>query len=260
MARECIFCGKPAKSKEDIWPCWLTQSFIAPGSMEMEVGRELQMKKWRVNRPHIAVKCVCGVCNNGWISGSQTRAKRIIERLWDQAEATLDLHACKSLSLWAVMTSMTLQTFDEQNKWLYSEEERTLMWHEQRIPSCIGIWTANCIGRTETYSVGRSMTGTAQDTQRQARASAVTMAFGNLGIQVLKVNPDGDTRGLKEITVGQGWGDWENIAVQIWPLKGDPVDWPPPRGIRCEEELEIFAGRFRSQPDFATTESPSPTD
>ena len=224
--------------------------------MEMEVGPELQMKKWRVNRPHLAVKCVCGACNNGWMSQLQSGAKPIIERLWDQAEVTLDLYDCKSLSLWAVMTSMTLQTFDEQNNWLYTEEERTLMWHEQRIPSFIGIWIANCIGHTETYSASRSMTGTAQDSQRRARGSVVTMAFGKLGIQVLKVNPDGDTRGLKQITVGQGWGDWENIALQIWPLRGGPVNGPPPRGIRCEEELEIFAGRFRSQPDSATVEPP----
>ena len=53
------------------------------------------------------------------------------------------------------------------------------------------------------------------------------MAFGKLAIQVLKVVPDGDIGRLKEITVGQGWGDWENIALQIWPLKGEPVNWPP---------------------------------
>ena len=102
---------------------------------------------------------------------------------------TLDLRDCRALSSWAVMTSMMLQTFDEADRWLYTDYDRTLMWHEQRIPSFIGIWIANCIGHTETYSAGRSMTGTAQDTQRQARGSAVTMAFGNLGIQVLKVNP-----------------------------------------------------------------------
>jgi hypothetical protein len=256
MARECIFCGKPAKSKEDIWPCWLTQRFIAPGTMEMEVGPELQMKKWRVNRPHLVVKCVCGACNNGWMSRLQSRAKPIIERLWDHAEVTLDLHDCKSLSLWAVMTSMTLQTFDEQNNWLYSEEERTLMWYEQQIPPFIGVWIANCIGHAEMYSSGRTMTGTSQETQRHARGGVVTMAFGNLGMQVLKVVPEGNTTGLKQITVGQGWGDWENIALQVRPSEGKPVNWPPPRGIRCEEELEIFAGRFRSRSDSATAEPP----
>jgi hypothetical protein len=193
------------------------------------------------------------------MSQLQNRGKPVIERLWDEDQVTLDLSDCKVLSLWAVMTSMVLQTFDDLDKWLYSDSERTLMWHEQRIPRFTGIWIANCVGHTETYSQGRSMTGNAQDTQRQARGNAVTMAFGNLGIQVLKVAPDGDTRRLKEITVSQGWGDWENIALQIWPLRGASVNWPPPRGIRCEAELEIFAERFRALDDAPDTESQSST-
>jgi hypothetical protein len=259
MARECIFCGGPANSREDVWPCWMTSRFVAPGTMEQERGPDLRMTSWRVDRPELVVKRVCKTCNNGWMSQLQSRAKPVIERLWDQTEVTLDLHDCKALSSWAVMTSMMLQTFDETDRWLYTDYDRTLMWHEQRIPSFIGIWIANCIGHTETYSAGRSMSGTAQDTQRQARGSAVTMAFGKLGIQVLKVNPDGDTRDLKQITVGQGWGDWENIALQIWPLKGELVNWPPPRGIRSEAELEIFAGRFRPQDGATTGEPPSST-
>jgi hypothetical protein len=256
MARECIFCGGPANSREDVWPCWMTSRFVAPGTMEQQRGPDLRMRAWRVDRPVLVVKRDCRTCNNGWMSQLQDRGKPVIERLWDEAQATLDVDDCKALSLWAVMTSMVLQTFDDQDKWLYSDCERTLMWHEQRIPSFIGIWIANCVGHTETYSQGRSMTGTAQDTQRQARGSAVTMAFGNLGIQILKVVPDGDTRRLKEITVGQGWGDWENIASQIWPLKGEPVNWPPPRAIRHETELEEFAGRFRARDDDTTGESP----
>ena len=33
------------------------------------------------------------------------------------------------------------------------------------------------------------------------------------------------------------------------PVINHPVNWSPPRGIRCEEELDIFAGRFRSKPN-----------
>ena len=256
MAHECIFCGGPANSKEDVWPCWMTARFIAPGTMEQERGPDLRMTSWRVDRPELIVKRVCKTCNNGWMSRLQSRAKPVIERLWDEPQVTLDLHDCKALSLWAVMTSMMLQTFDESDRWLYTDYDRTLMWHELRIPSFVGISIANCIGHTETYSAGRTMTGAALENQRPARGSAITMAFANLGIQVLKVNPEGNTKGLERIEVGQGWGDWENIALQIWPLKGDPVEWPPPRGIRCEEELEIFAGRFRSQPDSARVEPP----
>jgi len=256
MPRECIFCGGSADSREDVWPRWMTLRFVGDGTIEQERGPELRMTTWRVNRPKLVVRRVCTRCNNRWMSQLQNRGKPIIERFWDQDEVVLDLNNCSALSQWAVMTAMVLQTLDEQGGWLFSEYDRTLMWHAQRIPSYVGVWIANCVGHTGTYSQGRSMTGTAQETQRRARANAVTLAFGKLGIQVLKVVPDGDTRGLDWIAVGQGRGDWENIALQIWPLKGDPVNWPPPRGIRCEEELELFAARFRSESNTPATETP----
>jgi hypothetical protein len=43
MARECIFCGGPANSREDVWPWWLTSRFVAPGTMEQERGPQLRI-------------------------------------------------------------------------------------------------------------------------------------------------------------------------------------------------------------------------
>jgi hypothetical protein len=250
MARTCIFCGAPANSREDIWPRWLTSRFIAPGTMEAERRPELQMTTWRVDRPELVVKRVCSQCNNGWMSRLQGRGKHVIDPICDQVAVTLDLEDCQALALWAVMTSLALQTLGEEENWLYSWYKRTSMCNSRRIPSFIGIWIANCIGHTETYSQSRSMwSGPSRESQRQARGNAITMAFGKLAIQVLKVVPDGEIGPLKEITVGQGYGDWENIALQIWPLEGDPVTWPPLRGIRHETELELFTERFRSQVD-----------
>jgi hypothetical protein len=254
MSRTCIFCGLPPKSREDVWPCWMTSHFIAPGVMEAERGRSLEMRTWPVDRPELVIRCVCGGCNNGWMSQLQERAKPIIERLWIGEEHSLDLDDRRTLASWAVMTSMVLQSLDEPENWLYSELERTVFWKRQHVPSFMGIWIANCVGHTSMYTQGRSMqTGPAQGSTRQARGHAITMAFGTVGVQVLKVTMDGAVKPPKDITVSQGFGDWENIALQIWPLKGDPVDWPPSQGIRSEDELELFAARFRSQGDSGVT-------
>ena len=122
MARECIFCGGPANSREEFWPCWMTSRFVAPGTMEQERGPELRMTTWPVNRPELVVRRVCKKCNNGWMGQLQDRGKPVIERLWDEDQVTLDLDDCKALSLWAVMTSMVLQTFDDRDRWI---ERRT---------------------------------------------------------------------------------------------------------------------------------------
>jgi hypothetical protein len=249
MPRTCIFCGGPANSREDVWPLWMTKHFIAPGTMESQRGPDLQVRTRPVDRPELVVRRVCEDCNNGWMSRLQSRAKPIIERLWQEPNVTLPLEDCHSLSLWAVMTVMVMQTLGEEEGWLYSEYDCTLMWNSQQMPRFTGIWIANCDGHTEISSESRFMlSGPSPQTGRLARGNAITMAFGNLALQVLKVVPEGNIDHLKDITVSQGYGDWQNIALQLWPLTGHPVAWPPPRAIRSEQQLELFTERFRSQP------------
>jgi hypothetical protein len=201
----------------------------------------------RVNRPELVVRNVCEKCNNGWMSQLQDGAKPIIERLWNDEECVIDLQECRVLSLWAVMTAMTLQTLDRSENWLYSEFERTIFWKHQRIPAFVGVWITHCVGHTSTYTQSRVMwTGQPEGAEPQARGNAITMAFGSLGIQVLKVAPPRSLAPGSTISISQSRGDWDRIAKQIWYLRGDSVDWPPARGIRSEAELELFAERFRS--------------
>src|SRR5262249_30887030 len=99
----------------------------------------------------------------------------------------------------------------------------------------------------EVYSQSRSMFS-GPSPQTVGRGNAIRMAFGTLAVQVLKLVPSGNIDRLREITVRQGYGDWESIALQIWPFTGRPVAWPPPRRIRREQELELFTERFRCEP------------
>ena len=174
------------------------------------------MTTWRVEMPALVVRRVCETCNNGWMSRLQNRTKPIIERLWNEPNVTLQLEDCHTLPLWAVMTAMVMQTLGDEDGWLYSPYDCTLMWHSQQMPRFTGIWIANCVGHTEMYSQSRSMlSGPSRQTGRLGRGNAITMAFGNLAVQVLKVVPSGNIDRLREITVSQGHGDWENIAANL---------------------------------------------
>ena len=124
MPRLCVFCGEPAKTVEDVWPCWMTNHLIAPGVMEIERGPAFELKTHPVDRPELAIKCVCAKCNNGWMSQLQDAGKPIIERLWNEEACDLELGDCRTLSLWAVMTSMALQAFGDEETQLYSDLER----------------------------------------------------------------------------------------------------------------------------------------
>ena len=256
MARECIFCGASANSCEDAWPRWLTSRFVAAGTMEAERGVDLRMSKWRTDRPEIRIKRVCTPCTTGWMNRLQQRAKPLIERLWNQDTCTLDVEDSHALSLWAVMTSMVLQTLGEPEGWLFSDLERTLIYKREQMPPLIGVWIANCLNHLETYSQSRSLwTGPSRDAEPQARANVITMAFGALAIQVLKVVPPGKVTPGMKVSVAQGPGPWQQIALQIWPIRPEPVSWPPSTAIRHEYELELFAERFCPQ-NRATTGPP----
>jgi hypothetical protein len=248
MPRICVFCGEPAKTVEDVWPCWMTNHFIAPGVMEIERGPAFELKTHPVDRPELAIKCVCAKCNNGWMSQLQDAGKPIIERLWNEEACDLELGDCRTLSLWAVMTSMVLQAFGDEETQLYSDLERTLMWKNHIIHPYMFILIANSEEFTSMISECRSIwSGASRTETRQTRANAINIAFGRLCIQVLKIVPPGDIVSGSKISLGQDKSEWAHAASKIWPLKGQPVHWPPANGIHSEDQMNLFIERFRHQ-------------
>jgi hypothetical protein len=182
------------------------------------------------------------------MSRLQGRAKPVIERQLEQDACTLDIEDSRTLSLWTVMTAMVMQTLGEPETWLFSELERTLLWKREQIPRMTGVWIANCSGHSGSYSQSRSMwTGPSRDAQGQVRGNVITMAFGSLAIQLLKVVPHRELVPGMEVTVAQNPGPWEEVARRIWPIQPEAVSWPPASGIRSESELDLFAERFCPQ-------------
>jgi hypothetical protein len=182
------------------------------------------------------------------MSRLQGRAKPVIERLWFQNAYTFNIEDSRTLSLWTVMTAMVMQTLGETDTHLFTELERTLFWKREQIPQMIGIWVANCPGHPSTYSQSRSMwTGPSRGAEWQARGNVITMAFGSLAIQILKVALNREVASGTEVTVSQNPGPWEEVARRIWPIQPDSVRWPPASGLRSEADLDLFAERFCPQ-------------
>src|SRR5271157_1160905 len=103
--------------------------------MEAQPGIDAPLKTWRVDRPELRLRRVCTTCNNGWMSQLEGRAIPVITRLLDHPACTLDIHDCKTLALWAVKTSMVLESINEPENWLYTDLERTLLSNKRdRIP------------------------------------------------------------------------------------------------------------------------------
>src|SRR5690348_4297425 len=128
MEPKCIFCGATVDSEEDAFPKWLIRRFPQPGILERQRSIDDTATCYRIKRPFkICISCVCRGCNNGWMSILQNRAKPVIERLLDDPTCTLDIHDCKTLSLWAVMTMMVLEALNDPKTWRFSDLERCLL-------------------------------------------------------------------------------------------------------------------------------------
>jgi hypothetical protein len=86
--RECIFCGATSDiTREHIWADWLKE-YIAKDIdgyqaatitiNQPSVASTVREKKISGDPRSRKAKCVCGSCNNGWMSQLQERAKPLV--------------------------------------------------------------------------------------------------------------------------------------------------------------------------------------
>ena len=140
----CIYCGKKAGSEEHVFPQWLRKKFKGSGSLEHKVNiNQPVLFKHRIEDVRITVRSVCQQCNNVWMSDLQQEAKPIIEGLLDETTTSLSLQDCRTLTCWAVMTVMCLETRNESSVWLYKPLERTLFYANREIPENTEVWLAH---------------------------------------------------------------------------------------------------------------------
>ncbi len=243
MPRKCIFCAQKADSKEDAWPLWLTERFIAPGTLEFQPGIGAPLMSRPTERPEVRIGWFCEKCNNGWMSQLENLAKPVITRLLDQPTDVLNVHDRKTLALWSVKTAMVFEAIKGPDHCLFSDLERCLLYNKpHEIPDFTLIWIAKLIGFP-----GPSSEGTILSTPTTPhRAAVVTLVFGCLAIQLRKVVPGTKLHPATNITMDQREGPWDKVLLQIWPQPPEPVCWPPPQVIRGEGELNALELRFSS--------------
>jgi hypothetical protein len=231
MARACIFCGGRADSKEDAWPCWLTERFIAPGTLEFQPGIDAPLMTRPLERPEVRIGWFCEKCNTGWMSQLEKRAKPVITCLLDHPTCTLDVHDRKTLALWAVKTAMVLEAVKGPEQCLFSDLERCLLSHKRdQIPPFTFVWIAKLIDSAGLSSEGRILsTATTSN-----RAAVTTLAFDCLTFQVRKVVPSTTLDPATNITIEQREGPWDQVLLQIWPQPPELVHWPAPMGLHGE--------------------------
>lgn len=155
----CIFCGSNTNpmSQEHIWPAWMGRILEpTPGSLHtsstdlfdgqsfVSFARRGRLHKPKSNMYDQRINWVCRPCNNGWMSGLQTKAKPIVERYLKNEWPLLSVEEQASLASWLSMTTAVIDFADVETSAM-SADQRFELLKSSKPPEQSIIW----IGQVE---------------------------------------------------------------------------------------------------------------
>jgi len=229
----CIFCGRSPTTREHVFAQWThkympppkpgrAKSHIAIQYPDRVAGSPFKLpgaiRDWQV-------KCVCGPCNNGWMSRLETEAEPVMEPLFLGQRTRLFEKDCKTIATWAVLKSMVVH-----NKWVHHTRRKFLKRHKKP-PNDWGVWIGNYERQAwegEWLSWPVSVRADAETSPKRVsayNAHITIQMIQNLYIHVTNLPYENFARKFKFRRP-----DGSALPViRIWPSDGTRVLWPQSR-------------------------------
>jgi hypothetical protein len=258
MAGKCIFCGETeAKiTREHIWADWLT-SYVTKDLLNYEAG------KITVNLPGLPssessrliggdpksrrVKCVCVHCNTGWMREIQDQAKPIIVPMLKGEALTLYAKQRNIIAAWIAMAVMCSE-FGKDSLRAISQADRDYL-HNHKIPPLKNwrIWIGHYHrGVSHTQWDRRALLILPKKEVAQARAAAAVS---------LAHNTQSTTYTVGEVLIHAISSEWDkcvrlfhitppDLLLDLWPVRGRALIWPPAITFGDPQAAQIAAGFF----------------
>ncbi len=238
----CIFCGATPLTREHVLAQWMGKMPMAdpPLPLNLEVTHDVEsnIHKWTTKNPAALVaRCVCGPCNNGWMSDIQTAPQAALTSMIEGRATLLDSPTRRAVATWAALTAMTSRYAASP---IEPVEEGWLrhMYAERVPPSGWYIWLSGYRGQTPFRYDSRQIALSFKDappTEVTATPNGVllTVVVGYLVVKVL---------GIKE-----GYAADQPGLLRIWPERTGAfsIEWPPERNL-SDASLEslclLYAG------------------
>jgi hypothetical protein len=120
----CIFCGKSPTTSEDLVPLWASKILMRTKPPPSQPGKIVKgrHRRWsegaqkdvnqewdRKDTPRFTVKCVCGECNNGWMSEIENAAKPIMTAMMEDQRIILDTGDQEKVAKWLGLKAIIAQ-------------------------------------------------------------------------------------------------------------------------------------------------------
>jgi hypothetical protein len=218
----CIFCDKPAGSKEHVWPQWiLTRKDLGAFRMQRGDGPDIVL-----NKTALVTRSVCRTCNNGWMSDLEVDVQPILTPIFDDKPVSLDPNQQHLTSTWVTKMAFLLESTKGRNarNAFYTKDEGIALRESRQTPQISNIW----IGRLD--GVHRAISGT--DFTRQSdigviRGIVTTLTNEHFVAQIVSLHLEKTPSAPTIIPLEENPGEWNKALTLIWPPEPTTLTWPP---------------------------------
>jgi hypothetical protein len=152
VIRACIFCGRAGLSREHVWPEWSHKLARKSPGAKSDNSRhwarpsysgpyeQIQSEDRQGDVTSSRLRVVCEHhCNNGWMSGLESRSKPILTPLITGRHLALNKYNQEILSTW-IATRMLVAEFLYPRDVFSSAEDRSLVMGRRLPPDRMKIW------------------------------------------------------------------------------------------------------------------------
>ena len=248
----CLFCDNPANSREHVWPDWFLKTLAVrkPVRSVLPSGRVFELTgDW-------TIRCVCRVCNNGWMSQLKAKVKPVLALLSADISIPLSETEQTDLSVWALKTAMVVEGVKprQMSRFFGSAARRAVREHYK-----IGAGTHVWLGRYLAFGLFAAASQIQYGfppLEEEGWANITTLVIGHLALQVLALDfpTANDTR---TFNIPLRTGPWSETLFAIAPVSRRAI-WPPPQSFGNDpDRYPIASLRDRWRGDRETHTSPT---
>jgi hypothetical protein len=238
----CVFCERPADSKEDLFPRWILGRVQTHEPLVHRVG---DAPRLITEDREVRIPCACQKCNNGWMSRMERTVQKFMGAMIDDFFLPLDRQQQRTLSEWAVKCAMCNDAVDVQRPRFFTDSECHTFKETRKIPQRTLVFAARFTGRS-LDSQGSVFTLTEPGTDRVlVRGHSYTIMVGHVVLQVLSWHPERDHLD-KIVRMKSVDGMWDKLTIQVWPFENASLNWPPPMSLSTNQDVTHY-GYFRER-------------
>ncbi len=234
MPRSCVFCGRPANSKEDAFPQWLSEVIPGEGVFRTDRGED----QWATKGFSVTVRQVCREhCNNGWMSDLETASRDVLIQLVRGENCRLDADAQRAVAVWGYKTALMVSLALRNSPVPQGHYET--FYDTREPPEGTQVWlAAHAWGQRDVLQAGRLQPQRMEYATADGRPGELHGYRLTLNVAALVFHISYDPYGGTFIP--------HDVWLPIFPEPSPTLPWPPNLRITDQGLLSMGEGTITS--------------